>query len=196
MSGRRATARARSLWRLSLRVVLAGLAVALTLTATPGVAVAGGTYYPSGRIDPLVDCVRKDSGGTYTVVLGYTNPGATTVVPLGSWNAISPAKADGGQPTTFRSGTQHGVLSVTLTSSEYLYGGPYWYLDGNMVFFGSIWNGSVPACPSGTQLPGDGNGTGIAIGLVLAAGVGVLVVRRVTRRAGRQPVDAGKPTDA
>jgi hypothetical protein len=168
--------------------VLATLATGLTLAAIPGVAEGGGTYYPSGRIEPLVDCVTKNSGGTYTVVLGYENPGRyTTTVPLGPWNQLSPDRADGGQPTSFRAGTQHGVYSVTLTAAEYLYSGPHWYLDGNMLFFGAIWTRSVPSCASSTPLPGDGNGTGIAIGLVVAAGIGALLVRRVVRRAGRRP---------
>jgi hypothetical protein len=64
-------------------------------------------------------------------------------------------------------------------------GGPYWWLDGEFVYWGWAWthDGSAATCPSSTELPEEGNGTGPAIALVAAGLVGGVVVQRARRRA-------------
>jgi hypothetical protein len=154
--------------------------VLVALIAAPGTASAASG---DGSVTPLVDCLGQNKDGTYTAVLGYTNSARTAeTIPVGTWNKISHSKYDGPQPTTLQAGTKHGAYTVTMTKSEYS-GGPSWFLDGKFAFFGSAWATGVPACPTSTQLPEDGNGTGPAIALVVAGVIGAVVVHRVRRRA-------------
>jgi hypothetical protein len=190
MSGRRGTTRTPTPWRLPRRAALAALAMALTLIATPGVASAA-----TGTVTPMLDCYTQNSDGSWTVILGYSSTySGTTKIPLGSNNIASPSKFQGIQPTTFKNGTHHAAFSAKVTQYD-IYNNANWYLDGHTLnYMAAAYASGI--CSPGTQLPGEGNGTGIAIGLVVAAGIGILVVRRVIRRAGTQPVAAGEPADA
>jgi LPXTG-motif cell wall-anchored protein len=179
----------RDLSRQLRAVVLAAataLLALLAVLAVPGTASAATTpgigTVPTNTITPLLDCVQKNKDGSVTAILGYTNASTRTqTITVGSLNQIAPSRFSGTQPTTFKPGTQHGVLSLPMTNSEYM-GGDYWYVDGNFAYFGWTWTQNGPFCAPGTSLPATGNGTGIAIGLLAAGLVGGLVVRRVRRR--------------
>jgi|tagenome__1003787_1003787.scaffolds.fasta_scaffold20278173_2 hypothetical protein len=191
MSARRRTARTGSPLRLRRRLALAAAALSLTLITTPGTASAA----TASTVTPILDCYTQNSDGSWTVILGYTNTySVTTKIPLGSNNIASPSKFQGLQPTAFKTGANHAVFTVRVTQAD-LYANANWYLDGHTLNYLSAAYASG-ICSPGTQLPGEGNGTGIAIGLVVAAGIGVLVVRRVIRRAGTQPVAPGEPGHA
>ena len=166
--------------RTTLRMAFAGLAAVLVLTASAGSASAA-----SGAVKPLLDCWTLGKDGVYTLVFGYTNTGASTSVPIGAFNQLSPSSLQGKQPTAFAAGTRHGVFSLRIPQSEVNQG--YWYLDYNtFVFYHGV---SVPsaACPPGTALPAGGNGAGAAIALLTAGVLGALFVRRAVRRAGLRP---------
>jgi hypothetical protein len=181
--------------RRSIGAALVAVAAAVLVSASPGVAAATGTSTAQGTVTPLLDCLYKNSNGTYTAVLGYDNATSTTrTIAVGSWNQFAPSRFDGAQPTVFRPGVQHGAYAVTLTSSEYM-GGPYWYLDGTFVFFGWSWVKAGAAC-SPRQLPASGNGTGIAVVLVVAGVSGALLLRRVARRSAGAPPSGGFPAGA
>ena len=163
--------------RTVLRVGFAGLTAALVLTASPGTASAA-----NGAVTPLLDCYTLSKDGVYTLVFGYTNTGASTSIPLGSFNSIVPASQQGKQPTSFAAGTRHGVFSVRVPQSEV--NGGYWYLDYNTYVFYYGISAPSAACPAGTSLPAGGNGTGGAVALLAAGLLGALLVRRVVLRAG------------
>jgi len=166
---------ARRCRRTVLKVASAGLAAALLLAASPGTASAA-----SGAVKPILDCYVLGDDGVYTLVFGYTNTGPATSIPHGSFNSIVPAASQGKQPTSFATGTKHGVFSVRVPQSEV--NGGYWYLDYNSYIF--YYGVSAPSgsCPTDTQMPADGNGTGVVGALAVAAGFGALVVHRTRRR--------------
>ena len=172
MSGGRARP---SRWaRVAGRVAVAVALVALSLFIAPGPASAAGT------VTPLLDCVVQNSNGSYTAVLGYSNTtGRTTTVPFGTYNVITPSKYDRVQPTTFYNGTYHGVFKITVSVYDIWYS-PGWQLNGDVIDYADV---TSSACPPPTSLPAVGNGTGLAIGVVVAGIVGVLLLRRTLRRA-------------
>jgi hypothetical protein len=172
MSGRRAHP---SRWaRVAARVAVAVALVALSLFIAPGPASAAGT------VTPLLDCVVQNSNGSYTAVLGYSNTtGRTTSIPFGTYNVITPSKYDRVQPTTFHSGTYHGVFKVTVSAYD-IWSSPEWRLNGDTIDYADV---TANSCPPPTSLPAVGNGTGLAIGVVIAGVVGVLFLRRTLRRA-------------
>ena len=172
MTGSRSTAPRRR--RLAVRGAFAALAAALALVATPGTASAAGT------VTPLLDCYVQNSDGSFTALLGYSNTtGRTQTIARGTNNVLTPSRYDGVQPTSFKSGTFHGVFTVKLAAADVPYAN--WTLNGANL---STAVSTTTSCPPGTTLPATGNGTGIAIALVAAAAAGVLVVRRAVRRAG------------
>jgi hypothetical protein len=152
------------------RAGLALCVLALPLTAT-GVAAAE----PVG-ITPVLECVAVDPDGGYTAVLGYDNPSAGSVpVPHGQENRITPGHLQGSQPTSFLPGRQRGVFSLTVE-----HGAPVlrWTLDGTTAVLSPRGEG----CPPATEMPVDGNGTGLAVGLGAAGLIGVVLVRRMQRQ--------------
>jgi hypothetical protein len=166
----------RRLRRTTSRLLVGGLTAALVLIVSPGTASAA-----SGAVTPLMDCWTLGQDGVYTLVFGYTNTGASTSIPVGSFNQLAPSSLQGKQATSFAAGTRHGVFSLRVPKSDINQG--YWYLDYNtFVFYHGV---SVPsaACPPGTSLPATGNGTGAAIALLTAGALGALLVRRAVRRA-------------
>lgn len=180
MRGRSSTARRLRVRAVHIAVVV--LIAAVALVATPGIAAA---QNGNQSVKPTLDCIRKNSDGTYTAILGYNNTGsAPESIPVGTWNKLDPAKANGPLPTVFQPGQKRGVVTVTLTHDEWM-GGPYWYIDGAFVFFGFGWTRTSLAttCPSSTELPAEGNGTGMVITLAAAGLVGGVMVHRASRRA-------------
>jgi hypothetical protein len=173
-SARRGTARAG-------RVALAVGVAAVGLLATPGTASA------QGRVTPVLDCYVDNRDGSWTAVFGYQNTTSTTVtIPVGPDNKVTPTTYGTPQPTTFAPGLHHGAFSVTVTRGA----GPMWHLDQDNL---AARKKSTSACPSSTELPSDGNGTGPAIALAVAGVVGAVAVHRSRRRArtaaGPQPAE-------
>ena len=184
MNGRSSTVRRvrARLTRLTRAALVAVIAL-VGLLAAPGAASAAPSATATGFVKPVLECIRKNTDGTYTAILGHTNSSKSTIrVPVGTWNTIAPAKANGAQPTSFRPGTVRGAYAVTMTQSEYM-GGAYWYLDGSFAYFGWAWTMNGPFCPPSTELPEEGNGTGPAIGLAAAGVVGAVLVHRARKRA-------------
>jgi len=166
----------------SRRRVAPRLAAVLTLVAV-SLLGAPGTASAYGTVSPLLDCVVQNSNGTYTAVLGYSNStGRTQRIAVGSTNMLTPSWIDQVQPTTFATGTHHGVFSVTLSWVDLLFR-PSWKLNGDTVDYSDVTSNS---CPPGTQMPSEGNGAGVALGLLGAGLVGAVVVRRHLRRLHRE----------
>jgi hypothetical protein len=165
-------------WIAARLTAVAGL-VALSLLAAPGTASA------YGSVTPLLDCVSQNSNGSFTAVLGYRNTtGRSQTIPYGYNNVITPSRYDRVQPTTFKSGTYHGVFTITVSASD-VWSSPAWTLSGDRLDAYDAYGAS--ACPPGTQMPSVGNGAGAAIGLLAAGAVGAVLIRRHVRRA-RQEV--------
>ncbi len=152
-------------------LALAAVIVVVGLVAFPGMASA------AGSVTPLVDCVVKNSDGSWTAVFGYDNSTGTTVtIPVGLDNYITPRSYGSPQPTTFAPGVHRGAFTVPVQLGE----GPVWTVE-QRTSAGVV--STTPACPSSTELPATGNGTGPVIGLAVAGVVGAVVVHRANRRA-------------
>jgi hypothetical protein len=158
---------------------VAAVVAALTVLLTPGTALA---YY---TVAPVVDCATVNADNSVTYVVGYTNSsGRVQNIGLGYSNYQQPSRIQGTQPTTFQMGTVHGAFTVTLAWWEV--GNASWSIDGRQLDYqNSAW--MAPKCPTGTQLPADGNGTGTAIGLGAAGLVGAFVLLRMRRRRPASP---------
>ncbi|MGY1739305.1 MULTISPECIES: hypothetical protein [unclassified Blastococcus] len=168
--------------RLGVIAVLAALATVLTA----GAASAAPDRSSPPDVVPLVDCIRSNADGTWTVVFGYDNrTGASVDIPVGPANKVTPVAYGEPQPTTFVPGVQHGVFSVTVRRG----GGPMWHLGRDNL---AARRNSGPVCPPTTQLPADGNGTGTAVALGAAGLVGAAVLYRFRRKAAR--LAEGTPT--
>ena len=154
--------------RAALLAVVAGAG----LVAVPGTASAGTT------VEPLVDCYVQHDDGSWTAVFGYDNrTGSRVTVPRGELNSVTARGYQDPQPTTFEPGLHHGVFSVTVTGNS---AGFVWHLDRTNL---TVRRDSGPACPSSTELPEEGNGTGPAIALAAAGLIGGVLVQRANRRA-------------
>jgi hypothetical protein len=163
-------------WIAARLAAVAALA-AVSLLAVPGTASA------YGSVTPLLDCVSQNSNGSFTAVLGYSNTtGRSQTIAYGYNNVITPSKYDRVQPTTFKSGTYHGVFTITVSASD-VWSSPGWTLNGDRLDAYDAYG--VSACPPGTQMPSVGNGAGAAIGLLAAGLVGAFMVRRYRRRTAR-----------
>lgn len=175
----------------ALLAVLAPVAAASPASAYGSYGYDGGGYSSGGGysgpvvVFPLVNCIQY-SNGSYSAVLGYKNTSTNTYTITGDYNEISPSTYNGRQPTTFRPGTYNGVFSVPVSS-----GTVYWTLGSTTL---TINRSAAKACGADTQMPADGNGTGVVGALAVAAGFGALVVRRTRRRlagpAPQETVDA------
>ena len=161
--------------RAAVRTGVAGLVAATAVVASPGTALAAGT------ITPLLDCWTV-SGSTTTLVLGYSNTKskAAGYDVGGSSNHWSPSRYDGPQPDTFEVGTSHGTFSVRMDSADVATA--TWTL-GSTTLDVSDAMAATGSCPPGTALPADGNGTGWAITLVAAGGIGLAALHRGRRRS-------------
>ncbi len=156
--------------------VLAATAIGAVVALTPGAAGAAPGRSGPPDVVPLVDCVVRHDDGSWTAVFGYDNrTGAPVTVPLGPANKVTPTGYGTPQPTTFAPGVRHGVFSVTVTRG----GGPMWHLGSTNLAARK----TDTACPPSTQMPADGNGAGVVIGVAAAGGVGTLLLRRARRNA-------------
>ncbi|MBO0728319.1 MAG: pentapeptide repeat-containing protein [Acidimicrobiaceae bacterium] len=129
---------------------------------------------------PTVNCVSKNSDGSFAAYFGYTNSGSVINYPIGSTNSITPASLNGGQPVTFVNGTVSNAFSVTVPSG----GTAQWSVNG----VSATATSSSMACTDDT-LPAAGNGMGLVAALGGAGVLGAFVVRRTARgrlRAGKQ----------
>ncbi len=162
----------RQLRSRATRAALVALIVLAGLLALPGTASAKGT------VVPLLDCVVANRDGSWTAVFGYQNTASSPVrIPRGPRNKVTLATVGSPQPTTFQPGTHRGAFTVTVPRGA----GPMWHLDGTNL---AARLGTAKACPSSTQMPVEGNGTGAAIALVAAGLVGTVAVQRARRRGG------------
>jgi hypothetical protein len=150
-------------------------AAMVPVIATVGLLGAPGTASAAGTVTPVLNCTTPAAGGGFTAVVGYDNTtGETVTIPYGKQNRIVSGQYDGAQPTVFAAGRNDGAFSVTITSSS-----ATWTLSGQQLL---LKPSQASACPASTELPEDGNGTGPAIGLVLAGVVGAIAVNRFRRR--------------
>jgi len=172
---RRTTTRIR---RTAVRTALAALAAALVLLVTP----AGAQAATTATITPTVSCYINNSDGSSSVLLGWTSTySGSQTIAYGTRNVLTPSRYQGKQPTVFASGSHPGAFYVTVAASDIGYVG--WTLNGTSLAYGT----PVDACPAGTTLPATGNGTGIAVALLVAGGIGALTLRRVRARTAAAP---------
>lgn len=131
----------------------------------------------AGPVTPLVECVTKLNGSAgWTALLGYSNNSPVPVeLAVGPDNALQPATSNGDQPTTFEPGDHRGVFVVPFRTGNSV----TWSVSGTVVTASM----SSKRCPSSTELPEDGNGTGVVIVLVAAGAIGAVALHRVRRRA-------------
>ena len=156
------------------RAATAVLGVAAFVVVSAGSAAAAD---PTDALEPAVDCIVTNDDGSWTAVLGYTNSGRKTVtVPLGPDNKITPAREETIVPTRFAPGRQRGAGAVTIENG----GSAVWHLGNENLKINST---SAKACPPPTEMPAEGNGTGIVVALGAAGVIGAVVVRRTRRRA-------------
>jgi MYXO-CTERM domain-containing protein len=153
------------------RVAAAVLGLVLALAPTAAGAAPGTNRSAPPDVVPLLDCTITHPDGSWTAVFGYDNrTGARVEIPVGPANQVTPSGYGRPQPTTFQPGVRRAVFSVTVTSG----GGPMWHLGRTNL---AARKGTT-VCPPSTQMPADGNGTGIVVALVLAGAVGAVVLRR------------------
>jgi len=166
--------------RVSYRILLALCCFAVPLAGN-GIAEAA----PSS-ITPVLECVVVSPSGEYIAVMGYENLSSTSItVRHGSSNKLVPSKYDGNQPMTFLPGRHHGVFSVTVTNAT-----PRWKLLGKSL----VVSRNATPCPPSTEMPEQGNGTGIVVGLLMGGVIGGLMIRRLQRRLSGDPVTASPST--
>ena len=163
------------------RAALVAVVTVVGLMAVPGTASA------AGEVTPVLNCTKPAAGGGFTAVVGYDNTtGQTITIPYGKQNRIVSGQYDGAQPTVFEAGRHDGVFTVTVTTSS-----ATWTLGRTLLLMKPS---EAPACPSSTELPEEGNGTGPAIGLAAAGVVGAVLLHRANRRA--RALAAGSRGDA
>ncbi|SDN50738.1 hypothetical protein SAMN05660199_00156 [Klenkia soli] len=192
MSSSTRGARPRAGGRWSARSALVAVLSVVAMALAPGLASAATAPAPApaaGTVKPVVNCYTDNKDGTYTAVLGYTNSGSTTrEIAVGPANKTDPTAWQSKVPTSFKPGTNNGVASVVLTQAQANGQSPAsWTLDGTTLNVSNV--GNVPVCTA-SQMPMLANGAALLGGLVAAALVGVVVIRRLQRQAGVAPVGA------
>lgn len=157
-----------------LTVVLLSL---IAMAAAPGSASAA-----SGTVRPVADCYRDNGDGTFTGVLGYVSDETTTRdIPAGPDNRTDPQEWQAQVPTRFEPGTHHGVATVVLTTRQLQGLDPAsWTLDGTTLGPNNV--GSVAQC-DGSEMPQLANGAVVLGSVLVAALVGLALLRRNGRRA-------------
>jgi hypothetical protein len=157
-----------------LRAAAAALAAGLWLVLVPAPAAAA----PGDSLRPFIDCVTRKADGSWTAVLGYENTARSAVVLApGPKNKITPLKGVA-VPGRFEPGVRHGALAVTVVGhSSFL-----WHLGDDQL---KVRSTSTP-CPPETEMPTDGNGTGVVVALAVAglAGLAGSAVTSTTARRG------------
>jgi len=148
-----------------------GAAAAIVVSAGPAAAA------PADVLTPFVDCAVRNDDGSWTAVLGYRNPtGSGISVAEGSDNQVTPVPLGAAVPTRFEPGVHRGVFSVRVDRGA----GLMWHLGDDQL---AVRQDSADACPPATEMPADGNGTGVVVALGAAGIVGAVAIRRVRRRA-------------
>ena len=167
--------------RLRRRLALSALLATFFVSLAPGVAAAAPpSSGSSGVVFPFIDCYVKNSDGGYTFVLGYTSTYASTVdFSHGNDDHVWPAAHQSQVPTSFDPGTHHGAWSFTIKGSDLP--DARWEIDGTTLSFEPVLR-FIPTCSAPTEMPAWGNGTGGAIALGVAGLIGVLLLRRATKR--------------
>jgi hypothetical protein len=171
MNGRNRSSKARRGGGRLIRAAVVPVIAVVGLISAPGTASA------DGGVTPLFECVTKLRGGAgWTALLGYSNSSSRPVTyAVGPDNVLQPSARNGEQPTTFQPGTHRGVFTVAFKTGNSV----KWTIAGSSVTATM----NTKRCPSATELPEDGNGTGPAIVVVAAGVVGAVAVHRVRRRA-------------
>jgi hypothetical protein len=140
---------------------------------------AGSPNCSSGELNIVgfVNCASVNKDGSTTALFGYYDSvRGNTKIARGPQNNITPAAFDGPQTTVFSQGLQMGVFSLTIPKGA----SANWTVNGFPATAPNTWS---PKCPPPVSLPQEGNGLGLVIGLVVAAGVGTVVIRRIIARA-------------
>jgi hypothetical protein len=157
-----------------MRIAAAGL-TATVILALPATALADQPV-----VTPTVNCITVNADGSFSALFGYSNTGlTTTLIKRGPDNQIDPSNLDGAQPDTFAPGTTYGAFALTVPAGVAV----SWILHGNNR---AVADASSPLCGSPVSLPQEGNGLGLVLGLIVAALVGTLTIRRIVSRAGAQ----------
>lgn len=185
MHGLPRSSTARRLRARTGRAALVAVIALVGLVASPGLASATGTH----TVKPVLDCYKENADHSWIVVVGYVNSSRKTVdIPRGPANQAYPSKFASLPPTSFKPGTVRGAFTAVVSLSD-LYAGARWVLDGYTLDYRAAATSSQ-VCPSSTELPAQGNGSGPAIGLAVAAVVGAVLVRRSRAVAGGRRDDA------
>ena len=147
--------------RRGLRAAAAVLAAGLWVLLVPAPAAAA----PEDSLRPFVDCVVRKADGSWTAVLGYENTARSAVVLApGPKNKITPLTGVA-VPGRFEPGVRHGALAVTVVGhSSFM-----WHLGDDQL---KVRSTSAP-CPPETEMPTDGNGTGVVVALAVAGLAGL-----------------------
>ena len=161
------------------RGALGAVLALIGLVASPGLASATGATY---TVKPVLNCYQENADDSWTVVVGYVNSSRRTVdIPRGPLNQAHPSKFASLPPTSFKPVTVNGAFTAVVSLSD-LYAGARWVLDGyTLDYRAAAYSSQV--CPSSTELPEEGNGTGPAMGLAAAGVVGAVLVHRARKRA-------------
>ncbi|MFP4440835.1 MAG: hypothetical protein ACLFVO_26675 [Chloroflexaceae bacterium] len=81
---------------------------------------------PAQSVRPVLECVEKHRGNSYTAHFGYLNANeANVTIPVGSANRFHPDGDDRGQPETFAPGRQVAAFTVDFNGGNLV-----WLLDG------------------------------------------------------------------
>jgi uncharacterized repeat protein (TIGR01451 family) len=68
------------------------------------------------QVEPVLECVRNNGGGSYSAYFGYENKNSVAVtIPVGNDNRFNPDPKDRGQPSVFGPGRQRFVFKVDMT---------------------------------------------------------------------------------
>lgn len=125
----------------------------------------------------FVSCTTLNKDLSTTALYGYFNSlPAKTVIAKGVNNNITPVSFEGPEPTTFQSGLQPGIFPLTIPKG----GSATWTVNGFPATAPNTWS---PKCPPPVQLPQEGNGLGLVIGLLVAGIGGTFLIRRIISRA-------------
>ena len=178
MDGLPRSSTARRLRARAGHAALVAVVALVGLVALPGTARATGTY----AVKPVLNCHKENADASWTVVVGYVNSSRKAVdIPRGPGNQAFPSKFASLPPTSFRPGTVNGAFTAVVSLAD-LHAGARWVLDGYTLDYRAAASSSQ-VCPSSTELPEEGNGTGPAIGLAVAGVVGAVLVHRTRKRA-------------
>jgi RHS repeat-associated protein len=87
----------------------------VTVKGKPGCHITINCVNHLQPIYPIVECIQKNSNGSYTAHFGYNNNNShDVVVPAGPLNHFLPPPIDRGQPTVFKPGRQQDVFTVVF----------------------------------------------------------------------------------